>query len=267
MPYSRLDSNLPDSSLWSEALHVRVVFMTFLAKKDQDGVVHGARSGLIRACNVTTEQYDDAIRVLSDPDPESKNPENEGRRVEVIPGGVLVLNHESYRLPEDQKRAKTRERVRQHRLRKQSVTSEVTHSNSLKRTPPLPDLEPDHDSDLDLSSSSSVVEERSTNTASKPKTWRTDYDTYLADEEEGYSACIGDPKWLEDMARLNKRVDILLSLEKARRYWRSEEGWDRKKKRRSVKTLNWRLTYENSLSQSWNRVYHDRDERTETFLT
>ena len=140
MGFAKLSDTLTKSSIWSEKLHVRVVWISFLAEKDEDGLVRGSRSGLIRACNVTPEQYDDAIDVLTSPDPDSQNPENDGRRIEVVPGGVVVLNHAEYRLPEDQKRENTRNRVRAHRQRQKELRDGVTQCNAVKRDVALPSV-------------------------------------------------------------------------------------------------------------------------------
>lgn len=104
MSFAKLDSGITESSLWAEALHVRIVFLSFLARKDESGFVSGSRSGLIRVCNVTSDQFDDAIIKLSSPDIESKTQEFEGRRIAKCDGGYVVLNSDKYRLPEDIKR-------------------------------------------------------------------------------------------------------------------------------------------------------------------
>lgn len=109
MTFSKLDEGITKSSVWSEALHVRVVWIAFLAEKDENGFVAAARSGMIRVCNVTPEQFDDAERILSSPDPESRTKDFEGRRIEKIEGGWVVLNHEKYRLSEQVKKEKHKE--------------------------------------------------------------------------------------------------------------------------------------------------------------
>ncbi|HET8688059.1 MAG TPA: hypothetical protein VFM18_15600, partial [Methanosarcina sp.] len=131
MTFSKLDSSITESSLWSEDLHVRIVFLSFLARKDETGFVSGARSGLIRVCNVTAEQFDDAIIKLSSPDPESKTPDFEGRRIAKCDGGYVVLNAEKYRLPEETKKENHRLYMQKWREEKQIVNSrEITENNN-----------------------------------------------------------------------------------------------------------------------------------------
>jgi hypothetical protein len=104
MAFAKLDSGITKSSLWSEPLHVRIVFISMLAEKDENGFVSASRSGMIRLCNVTPVQFDEAEKTLSSPDPESKNKDFEGRRIEKIYGGWVILNHELYKLPEQEKK-------------------------------------------------------------------------------------------------------------------------------------------------------------------
>jgi hypothetical protein len=130
MTFSKLDSGITKSSLWSEPLHVRIVFISFLAEKDEFGFVSASRSGMIRVCNVTPEQFDEAEKILSMPDKDSKNPDNEGRRIEKVEGGWVVLNHASYRLPEDEKRDKRKEYMRDFMSKKRS-TDLLTPANSV----------------------------------------------------------------------------------------------------------------------------------------
>ncbi len=101
MGFTKLDSGIVDSSLWSQPECTRVVFTTMLAMKDQNGFVAASRSGLKRRCNLisdpTGEKFDEAIKCLESPDPESRTKAFDGRRIEAIEGGWMVLNHKKYR--------------------------------------------------------------------------------------------------------------------------------------------------------------------------
>jgi len=89
------------------------------------------------------------------------------------------------------------------------------------------------------------------------KTWRNDYQIYLDDLKTAYEALIKDKKFIAQKQRYNKRLDILLSFEKSYvEYWATEEGWQQKKKSKSV-TLDWRSTFTKSLSMNFNKVYID----------
>lgn len=117
--YNKLFSKILDSSIWLEDAHIRLVWITFLAVMDQDGMV--ALSGIgnvaLRA-RVSEEQAADAIKCLEEPDDKNPDQDNEGRRIERIAGvGWFVLNAAKYRdiIKAEDARAANRERVRRHR--------------------------------------------------------------------------------------------------------------------------------------------------------
>jgi hypothetical protein len=97
MGFTKLDSGIVLSSVWSESLATRVVWITLLAMKDFEGKVLCSRQGLMRSANVPKEEFDEAIRTLESPDEDSRSVEYEGRRIEKIDGGWIVLNHFKYR--------------------------------------------------------------------------------------------------------------------------------------------------------------------------
>jgi hypothetical protein len=97
MGFTKLDQGIVDSSVWSEELATRVVWITILAKSNFEGFVAASRSGLMRASNVTEEQFNSAIEKLESPDPDSRTPDYEGRRIKKIEGGWKVLNFLKYR--------------------------------------------------------------------------------------------------------------------------------------------------------------------------
>jgi hypothetical protein len=114
MPYSKLDCGIVRSSIWSAPLHIRVLWITILALKDEFGFVATSRPGLIREANITPEQFDDAIKILESPDDDSRSNNFEGRRVDRVEGGWIVLNHDKYRLPEQEKKKKTNDYMREY---------------------------------------------------------------------------------------------------------------------------------------------------------
>ncbi len=123
MMYSKLFSSLVHSSLWSQMDHVRLLFITLLALSDRDGIVYGSRSGLERAALIDPDASlkHDPWRILMGPDDDSsdlmRNPENEGRRLEEIPGGFRIINYVYYRSLRDaeDRKAQNREAQQRHR--------------------------------------------------------------------------------------------------------------------------------------------------------
>jgi hypothetical protein len=122
--YNKIFTKILDSSIWLESDQTRIVWFTFLASMDQDGFCQfAAPANLARRANVDDEAAAIAIRVLESPDPHSSDPDNEGRRIERVNGGWMVLNSSKYRdiVTAAESRNKTRERVAKWR-KKRSVT-------------------------------------------------------------------------------------------------------------------------------------------------
>ena len=92
------------------------------------------------------------------------------------------------------------------------------------------------------------------------KTWRNDYQTYLSEEMESYTALKSDIEWLRERQKFNPSLNIRLSLEKAHvEYWATETGWEQKKKSRKTKTIDWKSTYNKAFSI--NKVYLEKGEK------
>lgn len=119
--YSKLFASILDSSVWLEPLPTRVVWLTLLAAKDGDGFARFAcMENLAQRARVTEREAEIAVAKLEGPDPRSSNPDHEGRRIERVPGGWMVLNAAFYdeMIRREDERAATRKRVALHRQRK-----------------------------------------------------------------------------------------------------------------------------------------------------
>lgn len=126
-PFVVIDAEILSSSVWSEAAHVKLVWLTLLILCDTEGYVGAAIPGIARAAGVTVEQTRDAIRLFMLPDPDSRTQSNEGRRLETAERGFRILNFREHldRLSADRTRA--RERVRKFRAKKrESADGNVT---------------------------------------------------------------------------------------------------------------------------------------------
>jgi hypothetical protein len=105
---------------------VRLVWITMLAMSDRDGCVEASVPGLASAARVTRAEADDAISVLLSPDPDSRTPDHEGRRIEAIDGGWRLLNHGKYRarMSADEQREKARIRMAAKRAKAKAAPAE-----------------------------------------------------------------------------------------------------------------------------------------------
>jgi hypothetical protein len=123
--FTKLHECIVRSSIWTEDLVTRIVFVTFLAMADASGNVIGVRKRLAASANVSIEEYDRAIEKLSSPDPESKTPDHEGRRIIPIPGGWHLVNYAKYRANRDpeRRREQNREAKRRQREREKKASA------------------------------------------------------------------------------------------------------------------------------------------------
>lgn len=77
---------------------MRVLFTTMLAIKDADHVVRFTAFALSRRANMPEKEVLDGLKVLSSPDKRRLEKQDyDGRRIEQVDGGWLVLNGQKYR--------------------------------------------------------------------------------------------------------------------------------------------------------------------------
>lgn len=124
--YTKLWSSLIQSTVWREEMHVKVVWITMLALADQHGLVMASVPGLGDAARVSLDQCVEALERLSSPDKWSRTKDFEGRRIQEVDGGWIILNHPKYRSLQDaeERREKVRMAVQRHR-RKRTAESEA----------------------------------------------------------------------------------------------------------------------------------------------
>lgn len=137
--FVKLYGSILYSTVWLEPLPTKVVWITMLALADADGLVRAAVPNLAQIAGVTRNECEKAIATLSAPDPDSKSKEYDGRRVEAVDGGWLILNHRKYRDLRTDTQIATAERVKRHREKKKggavTVTNvtDATRRNGVKR--------------------------------------------------------------------------------------------------------------------------------------
>jgi hypothetical protein len=117
------------SSLMSEQLHVRWAWVSFIVSRDKHGEVYGTTSRLAQKFGLTIEQMEDALQVLSSPDPDSTSEAEEGRRIISYGSNRWgVVNHEYYQSLEqlEKKRAQSRATSEKYRKTKGGDSARVT---------------------------------------------------------------------------------------------------------------------------------------------
>lgn len=96
--YSPVWDGIVDSSVWEEPDHVFRVFIAMLALKDLDDIVRPFDAyKFSRRIHMELPLVLDALKILAAPDARRPNQEYEGRRIEAIEEGWLVLNGAKYR--------------------------------------------------------------------------------------------------------------------------------------------------------------------------
>jgi hypothetical protein len=122
--WTKLFSGIVTSSVWCEDHVTLRVWVAMLATADADGVVEGSVPGFANLARVTVAEMKAAITKLSSPDPDSRTPDHEGRRIEAIDGGWRVLNYKRYREKAQEKEGSRAPYYRTYRRRKREAGQE-----------------------------------------------------------------------------------------------------------------------------------------------
>lgn len=107
-----------DSSVWCESKDVKILWITFLAKKDKNGFVAASVPGMAKSAGLTVAECLSALKILEGPDALSSSQEHEGRRLRKVEHGWVVLNHFVYRDLVSKARQRDYNRVKQLEYRK-----------------------------------------------------------------------------------------------------------------------------------------------------
>jgi len=145
--YNKIFTKILDSSIWLEPDATRIVWLTCLAAMDETGFAQFAGvPNLAHRANVTLEAALEAVRCLEGADVNSSDPDNEGRRLERVPGGWMVLNAGKYRSLVTRVAAKEQNRIRVARHREKSRAA--NGASRIGNGPVMPS-EADTDTDAD----------------------------------------------------------------------------------------------------------------------
>lgn len=127
MGYTKLFSSIVASTIWREDVSTKVVWVTMLAMKNERHIVEGSVPGLAHLAGVSMEDCEASLKKLKEPDPYSRNQEHEGRRIEPVDGGWLILNGEYYRkkMSQDERREYQRIKQAQYRSEKAVKTNKI----------------------------------------------------------------------------------------------------------------------------------------------
>jgi hypothetical protein len=128
--FTKLFSSITESTVWQESDRTRIVWITMLAMADKHGRVWGSVPGLAARAVVPIADCERALQVFFAPDPYSRTKDFDGRRIQEIEGGWLLLNHAKHRKLQDEEaqRANDAARAARYRAKRKPVTESVTES-------------------------------------------------------------------------------------------------------------------------------------------
>ena len=131
--YAKLYQRILDSSVWKQPSDIRIVWITLLALKDENGCVFGGEGWLADRARVGDEVCHRALKIFKAPDKRSRTVTNDGRKIEDIEGGWRILNHHLYRdgiedMREKWRRQKANQRAKYRIGVGESIRGEVNRS-------------------------------------------------------------------------------------------------------------------------------------------
>ncbi len=139
--YAKIFRQIYESSI-AENPQLRYTFMDLLVLADSDGVVDMTQESIARITKRPLKVIRETIAELESPDPRSRTPDHDGARLKRLDDhrdwGWVIVNYHTFRATasEDQRREKTRERVRRFRQKtnekplSEACNAPVTHGNA-----------------------------------------------------------------------------------------------------------------------------------------
>lgn len=88
-----LFQDIRNSSLWAHDSDIRIVWITLMTMVDPEGYISAAIPGIAIAANVHVDKVREAFAIFEAPDPDSRNDAHEGRRLQKVPRGWLMLTY------------------------------------------------------------------------------------------------------------------------------------------------------------------------------
>jgi len=97
MGFTKLDSNLIQSSIMMESPEVFKIWITLLAACEEDGVAKVSPVFLSSVCRLHIDDVQKALKKLMEPDQYSRSTEDKGKRIRRVNGGFFIVNYQKYR--------------------------------------------------------------------------------------------------------------------------------------------------------------------------
>lgn len=111
MQFVKLYSSITESTIWDEDDPTRICWITMLAMSDRRGRVMASVPGLAHRARISVEACARALAKFAAPDEHSRTKEHDGRRIEEIDGGWMLLTYEKHRARQNEEACKESKRV------------------------------------------------------------------------------------------------------------------------------------------------------------
>lgn len=251
MAYTKLFQSIVTSTIWMEDDPTRILWITMLAMADKNGEVQASVPGLARMAGVSIAACEKALQTFLSPDKDSRTKVLEGRRIQEIDGGWLLVNHEKYRLMASKEESKAKAVARVQRWREnhregkkpgENVNGSLTTDNTtITHHRDIADTDSDSDEESKIEASSPIVSGAALSSEHAPA-------EAVADAQDGGSAPAIDPEpktkrgqgarlpddwhpegelrqWtLDEIQAKGSQVSAGHELEKFRDYWKAKAG-------------------------------------------
>jgi hypothetical protein len=141
--YVKLFASITESTIWTEPAGTRLTWIAMLARANMRGEVFASIPGLARLANVSLQECEAALRTLLSPDPYSRTPDFEGRRIEPIAGGWRLLNFVRFDRARNDTDAAEREAERKREWDREHRGNRPNSKRRNAQTPDVPPTTPD----------------------------------------------------------------------------------------------------------------------------
>lgn len=134
--YGKIFDSMYDGTL-ADDWRALITFQQLIVLCDADGVIDMTPTAISRRTGIPIEHIKAGLEVLENPDPYSRTPDEEGRRIKLLdegrPWGWYLVNHTYYKNLKDQDevRAENRERKRRQRERERENRENPSENNDV----------------------------------------------------------------------------------------------------------------------------------------
>ena len=132
--YGKIFDSIYDSTL-ADDWRAMITFQQMIVLCDADGTVDMTPHSIARRTGIPIEHIEAGLKILEAPDPYSRTPDQEGRRIERLdnhrPWGWSIINHAYYRALQDAETVREQNRIRKQRQRERGKAAGECHDKSV----------------------------------------------------------------------------------------------------------------------------------------